>query len=84
MSYSKGHDVLMFPVRTHRVMHDRLQIVIQHHTTCPSKGARLDRYKTFHRTEHALELLAQCGETLTTDQHVEVVRQGTLCDQEAR
>lgn len=61
MGYSKGYDKLLLTVGTHRVMHDRLQIVIQHPNGCPRKGSPLDRYKTFHPWTQALTMLDACG-----------------------
>ena len=68
MRYSYGHDKLLFVTGTHKVMHDRLQIVIQHPSTCHGKGSSLDKRKTFHHWKLALKTLDTCGEALTDEQ----------------
>ena len=65
MGYSRGQDKLMFLVGGHKVMADRLQIVIQHPTACPSAGSGKDRHKTFHRWPSAISKLRDCGEVLS-------------------
>lgn len=72
----KLRDKLLFDIGTHRVMHDRLQIIIQHPTDCPGKGSPLDQRKTFHRFEQALEKLDQCGVELSEPQRVDVTYVG--------
>ena len=80
MGYSQGHDRMLFLVGTHTVMHDRLQLVIQHPSTCSNKGARRDKYKTFHRWTQALSQLVSCGETLSGEQLHQIETTGKLVD----
>lgn len=68
MAYSKGYDKLLFVTGTHQVMKDKHQLVIQHPIECPSKGSRLDRYKTFHHLPTLPEKLERCGITLDQPQ----------------
>ena len=76
MRYTPGYDKLLFVVGKHRVMYDKRQIVIQHPTECPSRGARLDKYKTFHSLELALEKLATCEVKLDDAQMVQLCERG--------
>ena len=84
MGYSKGHDKLLFVVGVHRVMADRLQIVIQHPSTCPGKGAARDHYKTFHRWRLALEKLEQCGVVLTQVERERLIEKGQAVERAIR
>ena len=82
---SPTHDKLLFPLATHKVMYDRLQIVVQHPSTCPNRGNRKeDHYKTFHRWPSALNRLAECGEALTSSQAEDVQRVGKQVDRAPR
>ena len=80
MAYSKGYDTCLFPVGTHEVMHDRLQLVIRHPADCPFKGSRLDQRKTFHPWKLALTQLEHCGLSLTSDQRDVMVAKGRQVD----
>ncbi len=73
----KVRDKLLFLLGTHMVMHDKLQIVIQHPKTCPGKGSPLDKRKTFHRWQQAAEKLETCGVVLDATQQM-VLRDCTV------
>ena len=64
----KVKDHMMFVVGGHVVMHDRLQMVLQHPITCPGKGSPMDHRKTFHRWPAALKKLDECHVPLSNDQ----------------
>lgn len=72
MGYSKGYDKLMFHVGTHRVMCDKLQIVIQHPKSCPRKGSPLDSRKTFYPGLPVFDALDRCGVLLTEEQQAQI------------
>lgn len=80
MGYSRGYDKLLFPIGAHKVMYDRLQMVIQHPSTCPHRGAGVDRYKTFHPWLLALKRLDLCEEQLTEPQRQLLIEQGKQVD----
>ena|SRR3990167_6439190 len=65
MSYSRGYDQLLLTIGTHQVLCDKYQWALQHPTTCPGKGARLDRYKTFHSLPRLSAKLEACGLSVT-------------------
>ena len=73
---SPTYDKLLFVAGTHGVMYDRLQIVIQHPYECPHKGAGMDKRKTFHHLQGALQQLERCDVTLTTDQQLQLRGKG--------
>ena len=69
MAHSKGYDKLLFVIGSHRVMYDRLQIVIQHPIACHAKGSPHDDVrKTFHPLKLAFQQLTNCGENLTSSE----------------
>ena len=85
MAYeSPTYDKALYEANDHLVMHDRLQIVIQHPYTCPGGGATRDKRKTFHRWPLALEKLHQCGVALTPEQQAQLVTTGKECDSAVR
>lgn len=84
MAYSKGYDKTLFPIGTHTVMHDKLQLVIQHPKGCPGAGAGLDKRKTFHTLSQALERLMMCGLTLTPEQLGILTEKGKVLAQVSR
>jgi len=84
MGYSQGYDTVLFVTGTHRVMYDRLQLVLQHPSTCPHKGSRRDQYKTFHLPQQALEQVERCGEVLTLEQEQSMHEQGVQCQEAVR
>ena len=72
MRYTPGFDKLLFPVGTHRVMYDRLQLVLHHPLGCPQRGSGLDKGKTFHPWQLALERMETCGLALMPEQRSQV------------
>lgn len=84
MAYTKGYDKQLFVVETHNVMHDRLQIVIQHPSTCSGKGASCDRYKTFHRWPLVRDKLEACGLSLLATQAEKMKEVGKAVDAAGR
>ena len=61
-------DKFLLKCNEHRVLYDRLQIIIQHPTSCPMKGSSLDNRKTFHPWHLAFNRLAECDVTLSPEQ----------------
>ena len=76
MRYTPGYDKLLFVVETHMVMTDKRQIVIQHPTECVGKGARLDKYKTFHPWPLAIVKLETCEVELNAAQREQIRERG--------
>ena len=82
---SPTHDKLLFPLATHKVMYDRLQIVVQHPSTCPNRGNRKeDHYKTFHRWPSAISKLRDCGVELNQTEIDQIETKGQEVDQAQR
>ena len=77
---SPTHDHLLFPLGGHKVMYDRLQIVIQHPPGCPNRGSGLDHRKTFHRWPSAISKLRDCGETPTEGEVDQIEAKGRMVD----
>ena len=75
-TYDKG----LYWAEDHQVLSDRLQIVIRHPTTCAGRGARKDRYKTFHRWPLAMRKLEACGIAITPEQQAQLTEVGKACD----
>lgn len=76
----KVKDHMMFVVGGHVVMHDRLQIVLQHPTTCTGKGSPKDGRKTFHHWPLALKKLDECRVPLSDDQLYRIKAKGIEVD----
>lgn len=80
----KRGDHFVLEVNEHKVLRDRLQLIVQHPVGCTQRGSRLDRGKTFHPLKWIFEDLDKCGVVLTEEQEAEITRVGIECREAKR